>query len=158
MRNGGLFILKFIDFYNKCTVDLLYFLSCHFEEWTMYKPSMSRPCNPEHYFIGKGFRGCTDEVMDALRLWCTILESQQPLDSLFTVDYPSEFTQTLYAIRENSFKSQIEYLERVFVIINENNEDTITQCLKKNEKSSYNWCVRFKVPIYETRCHHLAEE
>ena len=75
-------IFKFIDFYNKATVDLLYFLSCHFVEWTLYKPAMSRPCNPEHYFIGKGFTCCSDEALDALHAWCNRLENNDVMESL----------------------------------------------------------------------------
>jgi len=148
---GGTFILKLIDFYNKATVDLLYFMSCHFEEWTLYKPHMSRPCNPEQYFIGKGFTGCSDEIMDILRIWCSIVENNQSLDSLFTTMPASsnEFTDIINRIRENSFNSQIEYLERVFVIIEKNDDRLIMDYLKKNEKTSYEWCVRFSVPIYE---------
>ena len=78
LKKGGVFILKFFDFYHKYTTDLLYFLSCYFSEWTLYKPATSRPCNPEQYFIGKGFTGCSDEVYDVLRLWCSMLENGQP--------------------------------------------------------------------------------
>ena len=151
LKKGGVFILKLFDFYHKSTMDLLYFLSCHFQEWTLYKPGMSRPCNPEHYFIGKGFIGCTDEVLDIMRLWCNILENNQPLESLFKTPYSEEFTEIISTLRENSFKSQTEYLKRVFYIIEQNNTELIRSYLKKNEKSSYNWCVRFNVPIYAQR-------
>jgi len=155
LKKGGVFILKLFDFYRKTTVDLIYFLSCHFQEWTLYKPGMSRPCNPEHYFIGKGFTGCTEEVLDIMRLWCNILENNQPLESLYKTEYSVEFTEIINTLRENSFKSQTEYLKRVFYIIEQNNSDLIQSYLKKNEKSSYDWCVRFNVPIYAHRRHSI---
>jgi len=147
LDRGGTFILKFIDFYNKATVDLLYFLSCHFEEWTLYKPYMSRPCNPEQYFIGRGFLGCTDEIRDVLRLWCSMVENNQPLESLCTVEHPRAFQETIGAIRSASYHSQIAYLEKVFVIIDANDDEMIKENLKKNQKASHAWCVRFQVPI-----------
>lgn len=147
METGGIFILKLIDFYNKSTVDLLYFLSCHFEEWTLYKPHMSRPCNPEQYFIGKRFTGCSDEILDVLRIWCNIMENNQPLESLFSKEYSNDFINTIETIRQKSFKSQIEYLEKVFCIIDTNNDDIIQKYLTNNAKSSYQWCIRFNVPI-----------
>jgi hypothetical protein len=73
-------------------MDLLYILSCHFEEWTLYKPAMSRPCNPEHYFIGKGFIGCTNEIFDVLRLWCTILDNNEKMESLLKILAPEATT------------------------------------------------------------------
>ena len=89
--------------------------------------------------------------MDILRIWCSIVENNQSLDSLFTTMPASsnEFTDIINRIRENSFNSQIEYLERVFVIIEKNDDRLIMDYLKKNEKTSYEWCVRFSVPIYE---------
>jgi hypothetical protein len=56
---------------------------------------MSRPCNPEQYFIGKGFMGCSDEILDVLRIWCSIIENQQSLDSLFIYDYSDEFKESI---------------------------------------------------------------
>ena len=144
LKKGGVFILKFFDFYHKYTLDLLYFLSCHFTEWTLYKPATSRPCNPEQYFIGKGFLGCTDEVLDVMRLWCSILENK-PMNSLLH-ETSEEYEKLIGKIRQNSFKSQTEYLERVFNMIDSNDNDAIQNCLKNNEISSHEWCVRFKVP------------
>ena len=158
LRNGGVFILKIFDFYHKSTVDLLYFLSCHFEEWTLYKPGMSRPCNPEHYFIGKGFIGCTNEVFDVLRLWCTILDNNQKMDSLLKMDYSNNFLVKIQELRTNSYINQVGYLERVFQMIDtQYDEKMIKEHLKKNEKASYEWCIRFNVPISQNHC-LLTEE
>jgi len=101
-----------------------------------------------------GLMGCSDEILDVLRIWCSIIENQQSLDSLFIYDYSDEFKEIITNIRENSFKSQIEYLEKVFNIIDKNDNELINGNLKKNEKSSYEWCIRFNVPIYEK---YLAE-
>ena len=146
LKKGGVFILKFFDFYHKATIELLYFLSCHFTEWTLYKPATSRPCNPEQYFIGKGFIGCSDEVFDVMRLWCSILENNQPLDSLLNIEN-NEFLTLINELRKNSFKSQTEYLEKVFFMIDKNDENIIKKCLKNNEITSYEWCMRFKVHV-----------
>jgi 23S rRNA U2552 (ribose-2'-O)-methylase RlmE/FtsJ len=151
LRKGGVFILKMFDFYEKQTVDLLYFLSCHFSEWTLYKPAMSRPCNPEQYFIGKGFIGCSDEVSDVMRLWCSMLENNQPIESLFKVDLPNDFLKIVEGLRTHSFNRQTEYLEKVFFIIDKNDDTLIHNYLKKNEKTSYEWCNRFRVPISPRR-------
>ena len=152
LKKGGVFILKLFDFYHKSTTDLLYFLSCHFKEWTLYKPATSRPCNPEQYFIGKGFTGCSDETLDVMRLWCSILENQS-LDSLVKTEYCA-FTKIINELRKNSFKSQTEYLEKVFDMIDKNNDDMIKKCLKNNEKTSYEWCMRFKVPVHSIEESH----
>jgi len=163
LKVGGVFILKLFDYYYPSTLDLLYFLSHFFEEWTLYKPGMSRPCNPEHYFIGKGFTGCSDEVLDIIRLWCSIVENNQPLDSLFQHSFVKDETDHLVfggiirELQQKSFKIQTEYLERVFRIIEKNDEEVIHSYLRKNEKTSHEWCVRFNVPMYPRR-YRLIEE
>jgi len=146
LKPGGTFVLKFIDFYNKATVDLLYFLSCHFVEWTLYKPAMSRPCNPEHYFIGKGFTCCSDKALDALHTWCNRLENNDSMESLLQSDYSDEFIKIISIIREQSAQSQIEYLTKVFDIIEQKDERLIQEYLTYNIQSSYEWCKRFNVP------------
>lgn len=157
LKRGGVFILKLFDFYQKSTTDLLYFLASHFQEWTLYKPATSRPCNPEHYFIGKGFIGCSDEVHDVMRLWCQIISTGQQIGSLFTEEYSEEFKEIIITMRKNSFKRQTEYLERVFDLIDKGTEETIHKQLLENEIESYEWCVRFKVPIYAHRLHSIVE-
>jgi 23S rRNA U2552 (ribose-2'-O)-methylase RlmE/FtsJ len=156
LKKGGVFILKMFDFYEKSTVDLLFFLSCHFQEWTLYKPAMSRPCNPEQYFIGKGFTGCSDEVFDVLRVWCSMLENNQLVESLFKMALPDEFMKIINDLRTQSFNKQTEYLEKVFFIIDKNDDTIIQNYLKKNEKTSLDWCKKFKVPI--SHRHHLVAD
>jgi hypothetical protein len=151
LKKGGIFILKMFDFYEKATVDLLYLLSCHFSEWTLYKPAMSRPCNPEQYFIGKGFTGCAEETSDVMRLWCSMLDNNQPVDSLFKSEVPADFNRILNDLRTHSFNRQTEYLEKVFFMIEKNDNGLIQNYLKKNEKTSLDWCLRFKVPISHRR-------
>jgi 23S rRNA U2552 (ribose-2'-O)-methylase RlmE/FtsJ len=156
LKKGGVFIIKIFDFYEKATIDLLYLLSCHFSEWILYKPAMSRPCNPEQYFIGKGFTGCSDGVLDVMRLWCSMIENNQPIESLFKVDLPNDFKIIIERLRTHSFNRQTEYLEKVFFIIEKNDDVIINNYLKKNEKTSYEWCKRFKVPI-SPRCHLIGD-
>jgi 23S rRNA U2552 (ribose-2'-O)-methylase RlmE/FtsJ len=147
LKKGGIFILKLFDFYHKSTVDLLCFLASHFTEWTLYKPAMSRPCNPEQYFIGKGFIGCSEQTLDIMRVWCSIIENNQPLESLFKSDYPEEFINTLDYLRKQSFNRQRDYLEKVFNIIDKNDDELVKSYLQNNIKYSYDWCQQFKVPI-----------
>jgi 23S rRNA U2552 (ribose-2'-O)-methylase RlmE/FtsJ len=159
LRKGGIFIMKVFDFYRKSTLDLLYLLSCHFSSWTLYKPATSRPCNPEHYFIGKGFLGVSEQTLDYLRLWINESESNKKHTHLFDklFNYSESFNNTILEIRNTSFKKQIEYLEKVFVIIESNDDNVIKDYLQNNEIVSYEWCKYFKVPIYSNRYSSIAE-
>ena len=157
LKKGGVFVLKLFDFYEKATTDLLYLLSSHFQEWTLYKPATSRPCNPEQYFIGRGFTGASDEVLDMLRLWCSMIDNNQPINSLFKTDYTPEFKRIIEELQKYSFNTQTEYFEKVFFIIDKNDDSIISTYLKRNEKTSYEWCLRFKVPISLSRYRSIVE-
>lgn len=147
LAHGGIFVLKLFDFYQKATTDLLYLLSLHFEQWTLYKPGMSRPCNPEHYFIGKGFMGCSDQMKDMMRLWCSQLDGGQEGAELVRSPYGGEFVRVLEEIRARSFHMQTNYLQRVFDLIDQGDDEQIKEYLRRNERTSQEWCERFRVPM-----------
>ena len=98
-------------------------------------------------FIGKGFIGCSEQTLDTMRIWCSIIENNQPLESLFKSDYPEEFINTLDYLRKQSFNRQRDYLEKVFNIIDKNDDELVKTYLQNNIKYSYDWCRQFKVPI-----------
>jgi hypothetical protein len=82
------------------------------------------------------------------------------MSQLYKGDYTEEFDKIINEIIKNSFNTQIQYLEKVFhVIDNDINEatDIIKEYLKKNEKISYNWCMKFKMPIYSSRSYLIEE-
>ncbi len=159
LKKGGLFVMKIFDFYRKSTQDLIYLLSCHFSSWTLYKPATSRPCNPEHYFIGKDFTGISETTLDYFRLWINEAEMGIERKQLFsdTFEYPETFKETINNLRNTSFKKQIEYLEKVFAIIETNDSKIIKEYFEKNRLSSYEWCKQFKVPIYLSHSRAIEE-
>jgi hypothetical protein len=104
---------------------------------------MSRPCNPEHYFIGKGFTGCSEETLDAMRLW----SHMSSIGSLLKIEYPDDFYEIIQSCRKKTFESQSSYLEKVFHMIDKNDDKLIQSYIKEHARKSYEWCVRFHVPI-----------
>ncbi len=80
LASNGIFVLKVFDFYAPATLQLLGWLSSSFNRWTIYKPATSRPCNSEQYFIGSGFRGCSEGDLNALN---TLIEFGKMPDRLF---------------------------------------------------------------------------
>jgi 23S rRNA U2552 (ribose-2'-O)-methylase RlmE/FtsJ len=148
MHTGAYFILKFFDIHHKATADLLYFLSLHFKQWTLYKPATSRPCNPEHYFVGIEFKGCNAPMLEYLRGWCSLSNIIQ----LSSEELPEEFAHTIEEIRANAVKSQVEYLKTVFSIIESEDKISMTYPNSKlYEVMSYDWCKLFNVPVHPSR-------
>jgi 23S rRNA U2552 (ribose-2'-O)-methylase RlmE/FtsJ len=158
---NGVFILKVFDFYHKSTKDIIYLLSHYFNKWLLYKPQMSRPCNPEHYFIGVGYTGCSPNILLTIRDLCIYNESDDlshHSKSILNVPYSQDFSDIIESLQYKSFTLQIEYLNKVFTIIDQHNESIINEYLVQNEKKSYEWCIKFGMPIYSYRRHRLEME
>ena len=66
LRQGGYFVLKIFECTSPHTKLFVQLLSYCFKSWTLYKPAMTRPCNSERYFLGKGFRACSKPIIDLL--------------------------------------------------------------------------------------------
>jgi 23S rRNA U2552 (ribose-2'-O)-methylase RlmE/FtsJ len=157
LHEGGMMILKFFDLYYPGTQDLLYFLTQHFGNWTLYKPATSRPCNPEIYFIGQIFRPPSKLVLEILRGWSQAVAAQDAPLRLFRNPLPSEWLTVLHRIGLTLVKHQIAYLEKVFALIESPTKDAqIKQLLQLHEVISYNWCIQFVVPMYASRCHSIS--
>lgn len=153
LAKGGCFIMKLFDCYKQQTVEFLCFLSSFFEKWTLYKPSISRPCNPEQYFIGIGFLGCDSRpnTLELLSNWQTCRSNLQI--SQLVNNIPCEFAEYISITRTCSFDIQKQYLNSVFNIIEHGTDIIVSNLLKKHELMSYYWCKHFNVPV----CHHRAQ-
>jgi 23S rRNA U2552 (ribose-2'-O)-methylase RlmE/FtsJ len=146
LRVGGYFILKFFDIHQLPTQQLLYYLSLHFRQWTLYKPATSRPCNPEHYFIGIDYKGCAS--IDILRDWSKYVCETGKAATFMKNNFPKDFESILEEIRSKAVKSQIEYLEDVFKLVETTSSPVINPIY---EVMSYEWCRLFNVPVHPYR-------
>jgi 23S rRNA U2552 (ribose-2'-O)-methylase RlmE/FtsJ len=63
---GGSFVLKFFDIYAKPTQILISLIRSCFQNWVIYKPATSRPCNSERYLLCRGYRGVHKDVIAIL--------------------------------------------------------------------------------------------
>ena len=66
LATDGSFVLKLFDIFSESTMILVALIGRCFKEWTLYKPAMSRPCNSERYFLGRGFVGPSANILAAL--------------------------------------------------------------------------------------------
>jgi hypothetical protein len=156
LAEGGHFVLKFFDFYHEGTRDLLRFLSTQFRSWTLYKPATSRPCNPEHYFLGRGFKRPSAGALALIRNWTRQMCGPSPPVLQRLLD-PTTLSPTFSSILDDlnavAVRQQIAYLERVFHLIDSGQfKDKRTEMLTHHEQVSYTWCRQFHVPVQTARC------
>lgn len=153
LAEGGDFVLKFFDFYHEGTRDLLRFLSTQFSDWTLYKPATSRPCNSEHYFLGRGFKTPSAGALALVRSWVQrMCGGAAPARLLDPTTLPTSFSSLLDTLNATAVQSQIAYLEKVFQLIDSGTlEDKKVALIAHHEQLSYLWCRHFRVPVYAKR-------
>lgn len=121
LLKGGMFVLKIFDFYKPETHALLYTIAGCFKEWTIYKPLMSRPCNSERYFIGRGFMGWSGKFAG--------------VDSL-----PEVFLKELEMFQRDFDLQQIQSLEGAFQIGEID--------WRPHIEAGKNWCKKYHIPFH----------
>jgi 23S rRNA U2552 (ribose-2'-O)-methylase RlmE/FtsJ len=153
MRLGASFVLKFFDIHHAATTDLLVFLALHFRTWTLYKPATSRPCNPEHYFIGVDYKGCGGENLEMLRAWSMAVHEDKKLQRLIRAECspPAEIAHALEEIRAKAVHQQIENLTNVFALIDSGATIISKSTAAVHEVMSYDWCKTFNAPVRPDR-------
>ena len=144
LDQGGTMIIKLFDIYGKATQDLFLGASLLFEQFTIYKPATSRPCNSERYFIGVGYIGAEDDQSKEFvaHLQAAQLKHQQsPLTQLFRNAWPSSVTD---AVNE-----QIQWQENLQLsTINDTltlDKESIFERMYKSIRMSKKWCDTFGV-------------
>jgi DNA-directed RNA polymerase II subunit RPB2 len=113
---GGNFVTKQYTFFTPFSRSLIALVASFFEETYITKPATSRPGNSEVYLVGKGFKGLSSEMTEALtersELFKTLGVNPTTLGSLVTPDVLAEVDPVLYTVAEEFFMNvQVKFLE-----------------------------------------------
>lgn len=103
--NGHCYI-KLFDTYSKSTKALLTLCGSCFREFSIYKPAISRPCNSERYFIGKGLKNSSKKIVEILKMFQIQIQDNK---------YPTMFIDNstenyINMISSDLEKKQIEHI------------------------------------------------
>ena len=144
----GVFILKIFDIFSDSTKLLIHLISRCFKEWILYKPALSRPCNSERYFLGRGFRGLPVEVLEQLRL----LEDGA-IKGVYPVDVSGCFIENVAYFDEHikmNTDEQIRAIEQAEVYATQP-DLWYSKQLPIDFETSRAWCEKFRVPYSQKR-------
>jgi len=139
LRKDGCFVLKIFECSSPHTRLFIQLLSLCFKKWTLYKPAMTRPCNSERYFIGKGF------VPSAKSAIATLISIQKEVEqNKFPLSPWDLHLPFLQGHIEKSTALQIQFIEAAVVLADKPSIwwETWYPCTLKK---SYLWCEHFKV-------------
>jgi len=149
LSTDGSFVLKLFDIFSESTIILIGLISRCFKEWTLYKPALSRPCNSERYFLGRGFTRLIPSVLTALNTIQT--------NSLVEL-YPTNSADVLT-------KDEIDYIQQHVTMTTTDQLRAISVAeqyathpeawystqLQHDFQTSLFWCQRFHIPFTMTK-------
>jgi 23S rRNA U2552 (ribose-2'-O)-methylase RlmE/FtsJ len=145
----GDIVLKLFDCNSPVTRDLIALLATCFQQWTLYKPITSRPCNSEWYFMGKSAIRNRQHVIQLLSKVRDGLAQEPPVcyTRLLTTN-PLE--QHLTQLQKDRVEKQMEALKEVLSFCK--NKDTTDQHAMWNRQRTgcIQWCSSFRMPFKPT--------
>lgn len=146
MVKGGDFVLKVFDTELECTRDLLAILAYCFDEWTLYKPALSRPCNAEKYFLGRGCRFVPTWIINLLSELRNHSKSEAGHLKQIFKGIPQNVADDLQNLKKEYLDQQIAALQYTLSHKEEwnSNPNSIWKLIHDN---SLSWCRYFQIPI-----------
>jgi hypothetical protein len=146
LAKGGDFVLKIFDTELESTLNLLAILAYCFDNWTLYKPSLSRPCNGEKYFLGRGYRSSPIWIINLFKnVRDSYVEDGKPIKSLFS-SIPESLEKDIVSLKKDYLDQQVAALNYAISHKNEWNQTPMT-IWKGIQEHSLQWCKQFQIPL-----------
>jgi 23S rRNA U2552 (ribose-2'-O)-methylase RlmE/FtsJ len=146
MKMGGDFVLKIFDTELKCTKDLIAMLAYCFNSWTLYKPALSRPCNAEKYFVGRGCRVVPAWILRALNeIRDLTQQTNSHIESVFSI-LPLHIQADIATLEQEYLDQQIAALDNAIHSKEEWNRDP-KRIWNLIHERSVSWCKQFQIPL-----------
>ena len=144
LRMNGSFVLKVFDICSESTMILIGLMGRCFAEWTLYKPALSRPCNSERYFLGRGFKGLSPQLLKALYEFQTQVANKLYPTGVANILSLNEISYIHENVRITTAKqlAAIEIAEQYAI----NLEVWYSTQLPIDFQKSLFWCQTFRVP------------
>lgn len=139
LQTDGSFVLKIFDIFSESTMVLIDLMGRCFKEWVLYKPAISRPCNSERYFLGRGFTGVSLKALEEIERRTVVEEYPSGVDSAYVRSHVlSQMEQQCKAIllaEKYALQPEMWYETQ----------------LQNDFKTSLAWCQRFRIPFIWTK-------
>jgi len=146
LARGGDFILKIFDTESRATMDLIALLASCFDHWTLYKPGLSRPCNAEKYFLGRGCKQVPGWILKTLvEIRNAYACGFKHMTSIFSA-IPEKISNDILILKKDYLDQQVDALKYAISHKDEWNKNPEKQW-KDIQDHSIHWCRQFQVPI-----------
>ena len=149
LAENGAFVLKIFDAFSESTKIVMLLIARCFKEWMLYKPALSRPCNSERYFLGRGFKGLSSGILEALdRIQRECVHGSYPTNvvafaSKEELAYLEEHSRLKTELQLAALKRAEQYTKYP--------EEWYKHQLPLDFQTSLQWCYKFRIPTQLTR-------
>jgi len=148
-KKNGCFVLKIFDIMTKITIDLIYILTCFYEDVSICKPQTSRIANSEKYVICKGFRiNQNNEIFlkDIIKQFSLIM-SMEDFNSIINEKHSLSLINKIEEINAIFGQQQIENISYTLNLITNRAKQERIETLKRNNiQKSIQWCEKYNIP------------
>ena len=149
LSDGGCLVIKCFDTTERPTLDLLWLLTLCFREWTIVKPNTSRAGNAERYFVGKGFVGDVEDVVEILQ---QVQEKQtwnSPILHISEEESPlwRNWVEKILKLQEQIEIAEYTTIRQTLNLIHGHDFSKIRSLVRENVQRSIQWCVDYDEPV-----------
>lgn len=147
LTKGGVMIMKCFDCTEQSTISLLWMLSNCFFKWGLVKPCTSRAGNAERYFIGLGFLGTIDDIIQALEQYVEKGQYDRPVFEQPQTERYKIFLNLLYDFQCKIEHLEINVIQETLDLIKKTEPDVIRRLVRENVLRSIYWCEKHNEPV-----------
>ena len=166
-KHNGHFILKIFDMFENCTIQIIFLLSCLYENVIISKPFTSRYANSEKYLICKNFKyNNTDELSNKfsniLKFFDSFDFKTYDISSILNLNMHSYYKNQIKEINAILAHQQIDnILTTIKIITHKDRKNDKIQSLKsQNIQKCITWCSNNRISYnknYQTNNIFLGE-
>jgi 23S rRNA U2552 (ribose-2'-O)-methylase RlmE/FtsJ len=155
-KDGGTFILKIFDTFTKPTMDMMFILTCLYDEVYICKPNTSRRANSERYVVCKGFKvdvftPLRERLMNIFKVYYMSGLKDYIMRSILNIDLNYKFVTVLQEINVIFGQQQLDNINYTLTLIKQSNRrnDKIDALKKKHIQMCIRWCMEHNIPHNE---------
>ena len=150
-KQGGTAVIKFFDTFTAASLDLIYFLTNAYTEFTWVKPCTSRYANSERYAVCQGFRlQNVKSIVSKFQDILVQLSKGVPIERILTCDIPYIVLSKVEEYNAMFGQQQIESIANTLNLIDNIKHEKLDAIKKSNIGKCINWCQKHKLPYNKT--------
>jgi 23S rRNA U2552 (ribose-2'-O)-methylase RlmE/FtsJ len=138
---GGVFVVKVFDLFQKDTINLVSLLRLFYKTITIQKPVTSRPANSEKYLVCRQFHlGNNGSLLQNIE--SNIIEKNSNLNDIIPDCLKLDTLTHILEYNDRFVEGQIYHIEKTLHLIKTNYFNK-----KENIRYCIDWCKKYNIPI-----------